>query len=59
MTDEMVEALPRFRDSAFFSPAEKAALRLADAMAGDLKQARYDEIFAEPENTTARSRSWR
>ena len=43
----MVEAIPHFRESPLFTPAEKAALRLADAMAGDHKQARYDEIFAE------------
>jgi alkylhydroperoxidase family enzyme len=47
LTDEMIEAIPNFRDSALFTPAEKAALRLADAMAGDHKQALYDEIFAE------------
>ena len=43
----MVEAIPNFRESALFTSAEKAALRLADAMAGDHKQAPYDEIFAE------------
>ena len=42
----MVEAIPNFRESALFTPAEKAALRLADAMTGDHKQAPY-EIFAE------------
>ena len=43
----MVEAIPNFRESSLFSLAEKAALRLADAMAGDHKRASYDEIFAE------------
>jgi hypothetical protein len=43
----MVEAIPNFRESSLFTAAEKAALRLADAMAGDHKQAPYDEIFAE------------
>src|ERR1700730_11068435 len=33
--------------STLFTPAEKAALGLADAMAGDHKRAPYDEIFAE------------
>jgi alkylhydroperoxidase family enzyme len=47
LTDEMVEAIPNFRESSLFSPAEKAALRLADAMAGDHKRSSYDEIFAE------------
>ena len=43
----MVSAIPNFRESPLFTPAEKAALRLADAMAGDHKRAQYDEIFAE------------
>ncbi len=47
LTDEMVGAVPNFRESSLFTPAEKAALRLADAMAGDHKRAPYDEIFAE------------
>lgn len=47
MTDEMLAAIPNFRESPLFSPAEKAALRLADAMAGDHKQAPYDDIFAD------------
>ena len=34
-------------ESSLFTPAEKAALRLADAIAGDHKKAPYDEIFAE------------
>ena len=47
MTDEMIAALPHFRESPLFTPAERAALRLADAMAGDHKHAPYDEIFVE------------
>jgi alkylhydroperoxidase family enzyme len=47
LTDEMVDAVPQFRDSPLFTPAEKAAMRLADAMAGDHKRAPFDEIFAE------------
>jgi alkylhydroperoxidase family enzyme len=47
LTDEMVAAIPNFRESSLFTPAEKAALCLADAMAGDHKRAPYDEIFAE------------
>jgi len=43
----MVDAVPQFRDSPLFTPAEKAAMRLADAMAGDHKRAPFDEIFAE------------
>ena len=47
LTDEMVEKIADYRDSPLFTPAEKAALRLADAMAGDHKRAPMDEIFAE------------
>jgi len=43
----MVDAVPNFRESPLFTPAEKAAMRLADAMAGDHKHAPFDEIFAE------------
>ena len=47
LTDEMVDEVPNFRKSPLFTPAEKAAMRLADAMAGDHKNAPYEEIFAE------------
>ena len=47
LTDEMVDEVPNFRNSPLFTPAEKAAMRLADAMAGDHKNAPYEEIFAE------------
>lgn len=47
LTDEMIEMLPKFRQSALFTPAEKAALQLADAMAGDHKRAPFDRIFEE------------
>lgn len=47
LTDEMVDEVPNFRKSSLFTPAEKAAMRLADAMAGDHKHATFDEIFAE------------
>jgi alkylhydroperoxidase family enzyme len=47
LTDEMVDAVPNFRESPLFTPAEKAAMRLADAMAGDHKHAPFEEIFAE------------
>jgi len=35
LTDEMLQALPDFEASELFTPAEKAAFRFADAMAGD------------------------
>ena len=47
LTDEMVDEVPNFRKSPLFTPAEKAAMRLADAMAGDHKNEPYEEIFAE------------
>ena len=47
LTDEMVDAVPNFRQSPLFTEAEKAAMALADAMAGDHTRAPFDEIFAE------------
>jgi alkylhydroperoxidase family enzyme len=47
LTEEMVDAVPNFRESPLFAPAEKAAMQLADAMAGEHKRAPFDEIFAE------------
>ena len=47
LTDEMVAAVASYETSDLFTPAEKAAIRLADAMAGDHKRADFDAIFAE------------
>ena len=47
LTDEMVDEVPNFRESKLFTPAEKAAMALADAMAGQHTKAPFDEIFAE------------
>ena len=47
LTDEMVDEVPSFRSSKLFTPAEKAAMSLADAMAGAHTKAPFDEIFAE------------
>lgn len=47
LTDEMVDAIPESDSSPLFTAAEKAALRLADAMAGDHKNQDFDAIFAE------------
>lgn len=41
----MVDAVPFFEMSDLFTPAEKAAMRLAEAMSGDHKNKNYDEIF--------------
>jgi alkylhydroperoxidase family enzyme len=43
----MLEAIPESDASPLFTPAEKAALRLADAMAGDHKNQNFDAIFAD------------
>ena len=47
LTDEMVDQVPNFRSSKLFTPEEKAAMTLADAMAGAHTKAPFDEIFAE------------
>ena len=47
LTDEMVDEVPNFRSSKLFTPAEKAAMALADAMAGAHTKAPFDEVFAE------------
>ncbi len=55
LTDEMIAALPDFENSDLFSPAEKAAFRFADAMAGDfhaIDKDRIDDLaryYSEPE----------
>lgn len=51
----MIKALPRFEDSQLFTPAEKAAFRFADVMAGDhrtVAQELFDELrrhYTEPQ----------
>ena len=47
LTDEMVDAVPNFRESPLFTPAEKAAMTLADAMAGAHTKIAFEPIFAE------------
>ncbi len=42
----MIAELPRYRDSDAFTPAEKAAIALADTLAGDHKAA-SEELFEE------------
>jgi alkylhydroperoxidase family enzyme len=55
LTEEMLAALPRYADSDLFTPAEKAALRFADVMAGDhrsVSQELFDELrrhYTEPQ----------
>jgi alkylhydroperoxidase family enzyme len=55
LTDDMIAALPDFENSALFTPAEKAAFRFADSMAGDfhsIDKQRIDDLahyYTEPE----------
>jgi alkylhydroperoxidase family enzyme len=55
LTDEMIEALPNYRESDLFSAREKAALRFADTLARDHHEVSddlFDELrghFTEPE----------
>jgi alkylhydroperoxidase family enzyme len=46
LTDEMIAALPHYRESDLFTPREKAALRLADTMARDHRRV-SDDLFEE------------
>ncbi|MBI2802067.1 MAG: hypothetical protein HYX63_17595 [Gammaproteobacteria bacterium] len=55
LTEEMIRALPNFRDSTLFTPAEKAALKFADVIAGNhfsVTQELFDELrqyYTEPQ----------
>ena len=55
LTDEMIRALPNFRDSDLFTPAEKAAFKFADVIAGNhfsVNQELFDELrqyYSEPQ----------
>lgn len=44
LTDEMLTTLPDYEQSPLFTPREKAALRFAEIMAGDHRQA-SQELF--------------
>ena len=46
MNEELLAELPRYAESTAFTSAEKAALRLADLMAGDHRKV-TDEVFDE------------
>ena len=46
LTEDKIAELPRYRQSTAFTAAEKAAIRLADVLAGDHKAA-SDELFEE------------
>ena len=55
LTEEMIRALPDFRESALFTAAEKAALKFAEVIAGDhfaVSQQLFDELrqhYTEPQ----------
>lgn len=47
LTQEHIMALPKFQDSELFTPAEKAALKFADVIAGNhfsVTQELFDEL---------------
>ncbi len=55
VTEELIAELPHFEDSVLLTPREKAAIRFADILAGDHRQASrelFDSLrqhFTEPE----------
>ncbi len=55
MTEELIAELPQYEDSVLFTPREKSAIRFADILAGDHRQASrelFDTLrqhFTEPE----------
>jgi alkylhydroperoxidase family enzyme len=55
LTEELIAEIPRYRDSELLTPREKAAIRYAEVLAGDHRQASqelFDELrtyFTEPE----------
>ena len=55
LTEELIAELPHYRQSELLTPREKAAIRFADVLAGDHRQASqklFDELrqyFTEPE----------
>ena len=47
LTEDHIQALPQFQDSPMFTPAEKAALKFADVIAGNhfsVSQELFDEL---------------
>lgn len=62
LTEEMVRALPKFRDSELFTPAEKAALKFAEVMAGDhrsVSQELFDELRSHYSERQIMALGWR
>jgi alkylhydroperoxidase family enzyme len=55
LTEELIAEIPRYQDSTLLTPREKAAIRYAEVLAGDHRQAAqelFDELreyFTEPE----------
>ena len=55
VTEELIAELPQYEDSVLFTPREKSAIRFADILAGDHRQASrelFDTLrqhFTEPE----------
>ncbi len=62
LTDEMIRALPRFRESDLFTPAEKVALKFAELMAGDhraVSQELFDELRTHYNERQIMALGWR
>ena len=62
LTEEMIKALPTFADSKLFTPAEKAALKFAEVMAGDhrsVSQALFDELRQHYTESQIMALGWR
>ncbi len=55
LTEELIAAIPHYRDSALLTPREKAAIHFAEVLAGDHREASQElfdmlrEHFTEPE----------
>jgi len=55
LTEELIAEIPHYQDSILLTPREKAAIRYAEVLAGDHRQASqelFDELrehFTEPE----------
>lgn len=62
LTEEMIRALPRFVSSDLFTPAEKAALKFAEVMAGDhrsVSQELFDELRSHFSERQIMALGWR
>lgn len=62
LTEEMIKALPQFRESDLFSAAEKAALAFAEVIAGDhhsVSDALFEELREHYDESEIMALGWR